>query len=126
MNIGGSNRTIYDNCAYAKDLYESTAPLAFQLYQGAYENCNKCIIDHFYRPYDLVNIESELKNITRFVSKCDQNKYNPDCKMSNRCISTFDRNIPRIPVPEVCPIIFNNIPKQTSPGYKLPTSNICN
>jgi len=126
MNIGASNRTIYDNCAYSKELYESTAPLGFTLYQGAYENCNKCIVDKFYRPYDLVNIESELRNITRIVSKCDQYKYAPNCKSSRMCVSTFDKNIPKVPAPEVCPIVFNNIPKQTNPGYRLPCNSICN
>ena len=96
MNTGSSNRQIYDSCNYQKRLYESTSPLAYQLYQGAHENCNKCIYDKFYVPYqpEIVDIESELKNITRPLSDCDQFKYSPKCKKSGLCVSTFDRTVP--------------------------------
>ena len=65
MNTGSSNRLIYDRCAYDKELAESVAPLNYRMYSGAHENCNKCIYTKFYRPFDLVEQESELKNITR-------------------------------------------------------------
>ena len=42
-----------------------------------------------------------------------------------QCISTFAENTPKILSPSVCPIVYNNIPVQTSPGYKLPNPNIC-
>lgn len=122
---GSSNRGIYDNCAYEKQLYESTAPLAYNLYQGAYENCNKCLYDKFWTPYQLVDIETELKNISRPLSNCDQFKYSPSCKRSGLCLSTFDKRVPVVPAPEVCPIVYNNIPRYTSPGYCLPDPNFC-
>jgi len=127
MNTGSSNRPIYDACSYQKRLYESTSPLAYQLYQGKHENCNKCIYDKFYVPYqpEIVDIESELKNITRPLSDCDQFKYSPKCKKSGLCISTFDKTAPIVLAPEVCPIIYNNIPRQTNPGYRLPNPNFC-
>lgn len=127
MNTGSSNRPIYDACSYQKRLYESTSPLAYQLYQGKHENCNKCIYDKFYVPYqpEIVDIESELKNITRPLSDCDQFKYSPKCKKSGLCISTFDKTVPIVLAPEVCPIIYNNIPRQTNPGYRLPNPNFC-
>jgi len=125
MNIGGSNRLLYDNCDYQKNLYESTAPLSYKLYQGAYENCSKCRYDLFWTPYQLVDIETELKNISRPLSNCDQFKYSPSCKKSGLCLSTFDRSVPVVPAPEVCPIVYNNIPRYTSSGYRLPNPNFC-
>ena len=125
MNTGSSNRLIYDNCSYQKRLYESTSPLSYQLYLGNHENCNKCLEDRFYTKYQLVDIETELRNQTRPLSHCDQFKYSPNCKRSGLCLSTFDKSVPVVPAPEVCPIIYNNIPRQTSPGYHLPDPNFC-
>jgi len=124
---GSSNRQIYDQCNFQKRTYESTSPLSYQLYQGKFENCNKCIADKFYVPFqpEIVDIESELKNITRPLSDCDQFKYSPTCKRSGLCTSTFDRSVPIVLAPEVCPIIYNNIPRQTNPGYHLPNPNFC-
>ena len=126
MNIGGSNRTIYDDCQYKKQLKQSTSPLDYRLYQGKYEHCDKCVHDKSYTPYDLVDIESELRNQTRPLSNCPELKYSPQCEKSASCVSTFDDSVPVVLAPEVCPIVHNNIPKQTSPGYTLPDGNICN
>ncbi len=125
MNIGSSNRLLYDNCSYQKNLYESTSPMAYRLYFGAQENCNKCIADRFYTKYQLVDIETELRNQTRPLSDCDQFKYSPNCKRSGLCLSTFDKSVPVVMAPEVCPIVYNNIPRQRSPGYHLPDPNFC-
>ena len=73
----------------------------------------------------IVDVESDLRNITRPLSDCDQFKYSPACKRSGMCISTFDRYAPVVLAPEVCPIVYNNIPRQTNPGYRLPGANIC-
>lgn len=124
-NIGSSNRTMYDNCAYQKRLIESTSPLDYYLYEGAYENCGKCKHDKFWHPFDLVDQESELKNITRLATRCPQFKYNPRCKASSSCVSTFDKNVPVVFPPEVCPILENNIPKMTTPGYTVPPQTVC-
>ena len=82
MNIGNSNRLIYDECACQKKLTESTDPFLYRMYEGAHENCNRCIYDKLYRPFDVVDQESELKNITRPTSRCPHLKYNPKCKKS--------------------------------------------
>lgn len=129
MNIGAFNRMKYDQCKYQKDLYESTSPLAYNLYFGKEENCNRCQMRD--QPFwtrqspQIVDVESDLRNITRPLSDCDQFKYSPACKRSGMCISTFDRSAPVVLVPEVCPIVYNNIPRQTNPGYRLPNPNIC-
>jgi hypothetical protein len=129
MNTGSSNRLIYDKCAYDKNLSESVAPLNYRMYSGAHENCNKCVHDKIYRPFDLVDQESELKNITRLSTKCPEFKYNPNCKKQKgckkHCHTTFDNNNPIVLAPEVCPIVFNNIEKPTDVGYTMPNQDIC-
>jgi len=125
MNIGSSNRLMYDNCSYSKQLHESTSPLGYNLFQGKYENCKKCVYDHHWRPYQLVDIETELRNQTRPLSHCDQFKYSPTCKKSGSCLSTYDKTVPIVYAPEVCPIIYNNIPKMDNPGYTLPNPEFC-
>ncbi len=124
---GASNRQIYDCCNYAQSLQQSVDPLQYQLYFGAGENCSKCIDKKawFKQDRQIVDIESELRNQTRPLSDCDFLKYNPNCKTSESCISTFDPNVPRILSPSLCPIVYNNIPTQTSPGYTVPSPNIC-
>ena len=125
---GASNRQIYDCCAYAQALQQSVDPLQYDLYFGAVENCNKCIDKKawFRQDREIVDIESDLWNITRPLTKCDGYKYNPNCKTGPNCVSTFDPNAPRILSPSLCPIVYNNIPVQTNPGYSVPDpANIC-
>lgn len=119
MNQGSSNRLIYDNCSYAQWVYSSTEPLNYQLYMGKNENCGKCRADKFWHPYDLVDVESELRNQTRPASNCGMYKYNPGNKVHN------PEKPPVVLAPECCPIIFNNVPKRTDVGYRLPDPNIC-
>ena len=125
MNIGSSNKLKYDSCLGNKELYESTAPLAYNMYFGKFENCNKCKKDRFWVKYDLVDIESELRNQTRPLSNCDQFKYSPSCKKSKMCTSTFDKSVPVVLAPEICPIVYNNIPKMTTNGIRMPDQNFC-
>lgn len=127
MNQGSSNRGKYDLCNYNLALRESTDPLAYRLYLGAQESCNKCVYDKFYVKYqpEIVDVESDLKNITRPLSSCPQYMYSPTCRTSASCISTFSKSAPVILAPEVCPIVHNNIPRQTNPGYRLPNPDFC-
>ena len=125
MNQGSSNRTIYDNCSYAQWVYSSTQPLDYMLYMGRHENCGKCRHDKFWHPYDLVDVESELRNQTRPASKCGSFKFNPNCSLSEHCMSTHDPKVPVVLAPECCSILVQNIPKRTDPGYTLPNPNIC-
>ena len=125
MNLGSSNRTAYDKCNYQKRLHESTQPLSYALYEGKYENCSKCIYDKFYTPMDLVSIESELRGQTRPLSNCDQFQYNPHHRRSKRSISTFDKNVPVVLAPEICPIVHNNLSRVRSNGIHLPNPNFC-
>ena len=124
-NFGSSNNLIYDECEYDMKLHESTAPLSYQMYDGKYENCSKCIKGNFYRPYDLVDIDSELKNRNRPLSNCPKYKYNPNCQKSKMCISTFDKNLPVIQN-TLCPVVTSNIPRVRDVGYRINNNNICN
>lgn len=130
MNTGISDRTIYDDCSYKKELKQSVSPLSYRLYEGAHEHCKKCVQDNFYRPYDLVDNESELKNITRRLTNCPEFKYNPDCKPEDntddyKCMSTFDKNVPVVLAPEVCPVVKTNLVMPKTPGYTADTGEIC-
>ena len=124
---GSSNKQIYDCCYYTQDLQQSTDPLQYQLYFGQAENCSKCIDKKAWYKFDsaVVDVESELHNLTRPLSRCDMYKYDPKCKPSKSCTSTFDPNRPRILSPSLCPIVYNNIAKPTGPGYTVPNTNIC-
>ena len=126
-NIGGFTGLSYDNCAYRRRVNDSTTPLGYQLYEGKFQNCNKCTYNGFYRPFDksVVAIESELRNLTRPNSKCPELKYHPDCKRSKYCTSTFEHNLPRIMDSNLCPVVRNNIRRMTVPGYSVPNGNIC-
>ncbi len=77
----GSNRLIYDDCYYKQYIHGSVSPFKYNMYEGKFENCGKCRKDKFYHPYDLVDIESELRNQTRPMSACGGWKYNPNTKM---------------------------------------------
>ena len=72
---GYSAQLIYDDCNFVQNVIENINHSQYRFYQGAFENKNKCKYDNFYHPYDLVDVESELRNQTRPVSKCPQVKY---------------------------------------------------
>jgi hypothetical protein len=124
---GFSTRLPYDPCAYSKSLTESTGPFAYQMFDGKYENCNRCVYDHFTRPFDgdIVDVDSELRNQTRPSSKCPSRKYNPNCKKSTQCISTYDDAVPVVLAPEVCPIVFNNLVWGNDTGIRDPSPSNC-
>lgn len=124
---GFSTRLPYDPCAYSKDLTESTAPYSYQMYDGKYENCKKCVQDRYVRPFDgdVVDIESELRNQTRPASKCPSRKYNSACKKSENCISSFDETVPVVLPPEACPIVYNNLVWGNDNGIRHPCPAKC-
>lgn len=126
-NQGFSTRLPYDPCAYSKSLSESTSPYAYQMYDGKYENCNRCVYDHYPRPFDgnIVDVESELRNQTRPSSKCPSRMYNPKCKKSHACTSTFDNTVPVVLAPEVCPPVYNNLIWGNDNGIRDPYPSNC-
>jgi hypothetical protein len=122
-----ATRLLYDKCSYQQRYADSTGPLAYMMYKGAWENCSKCQVKQQQKTHYIVDVESELKNQTRFASKCPRFKYNPQCKHCPRCISTFSKKVP-VEVPaEVCPIVPNYLErKPKSVGYHLtPHQDVC-
>ena len=82
-----SNRLMYDSCAYQTTVNESVGPLEYMLNPIRYENENKCRMElgviggtnvsHI--KGNLVDLETELKGITRKASNCPFNKYQSPC-----------------------------------------------
>ena len=124
---GFSTRLPYDPCAYKKRLSEAVGPYAYQMLDDKYENCSRCVYDHYTRPFDgdIIDVDSELRNITRPASLCPSHKYNPRCKKSPMCISTFDDSVPVVLAPEVCPIVFNNLHWGSDTGIVEPRPANC-
>ena len=81
------NRLMYDSCSYKKTVEESTGTLSYMLNPIKYENCSKCRVEFgvlggtnvSHTKGQLVDTESELRNITRMNSKCPTKKYIPQC-----------------------------------------------
>lgn len=135
IGIGGSNRTMYDPCEYKTRLNESTSVLSYMLYPGNFENVSKCIQNKFYTKLDLVDNETDLMGLNRVLSRCPQDKFNPNCKYKikngtcsiignskfnpNTISSNYscDLDFPiedSVYSPLLCPPVHNNI---TKTGY---------
>jgi len=74
------NRLRYDNCAYAKELQESTSPLEWMLYKGKFENKETCPVGDFTNVLEFgkrADVESDLWGVIRQDSKCPEKKYDP-------------------------------------------------
>jgi len=132
---GNFTNQLYDNCEFQRRIMESTGPLGYQLDRTKYVNCSRCqVYQKQYVP--LVDVESELKNITRSQSKCSNFKYTPDVKFvpgqKNVGLSTFDKLVPISLPPEVCPdveayLYFNNglLRPMDVVGPRFPNPRIC-
>jgi len=82
-----SNRLSYDQCAYQKDLEQSTNPISYVLNPIKYENCNKCrmelgivggtAVSHIRG--NLVDLENDLRGQTRVQSSCPDRQYQKPC-----------------------------------------------
>lgn len=101
-------RLDYDNCAYSKELEQSTGSLEYLMYKGKYENCKNCpdntnLLDLAVK----TDIESELRNQTRLSSKCPDKKYNP--KKPFKSVKTTN--------PHVCDRVPSGLTKPTNCGF---------
>ena len=103
---GMSNRLMYDCCASKRRESDSSMPGSYRLAEFGL-SCGR-----YDSQFNLVDIESELLRRTRKMSKCSEKHYHPKCKMSSTCISTYSKSVPVVPVPELTPIVFSNIPKR--------------
>ena len=130
QNIGGFAGRNYDECAYQLHLKESVSPLEYRLQKLAFENPSACTFDGVYRTQQsLVDQESELKNITRQSSKCVSKEYNPKCNWvtgNDSCKNTMDSFFPVVyAFDSMCPVVTNNIKKNTNSGFVVKQQNSC-
>lgn len=120
MNCGAFNRKRYDKCYVQKDIFQSMSPLEYWTYRGMYENVDRC---KPFKTYEqVVDVESDLRNITRPISYCDQFKYNYGCPSKN-CISTF--NGPVVMEPTVCPFLKSNMFRKDRSGFQTIFPHVC-
>ena len=86
-----SNRLIYDQCEYSTRVEESTGTLAYMLNPLAHENKNKCRFELglvggnnvSLTKGNLIDVESDLKGVTRKASLCPSRKYKNSCSTSD-------------------------------------------
>lgn len=125
-SIGSFNRLRYDTCTYNQDLTQSTDPLNYQMTRYKFENCSACTYEgKYYAPFDLVDFESELRNITRPGTQCDSLKYSPTCEKSESCVSTFEKSNPVVLLKDVCPVVCNNIKRSLNTGTNVRQKDYC-
>jgi hypothetical protein len=110
-----SNRLIYDKCAYATEIKESTGSLEYNLFKGKYDTCEKCEIGDF--PAELefgprADTESELHGLTRPNTKCPSLKYDMAQGFQN----------PSLTPAKTCENIYYITPN----NLEKPTSNMLN
>jgi hypothetical protein len=110
-----SNRLIYDNCAYAAEIKESTSPLEYNLFKGKYETCAPCPVGDFQNVVefgDRATVESELFGLNRPGTLCPSLKYDPSKQFKPADLSP----------PAMCQSIYYITPS----NLKKPESNMLN
>ena len=110
-----SNRLIYDRCAYATEIKESTEPLEYNLFVGKFENCKTCPVGKFTNvlPFGAKTVtESELLGITRQASNCPEKKFQANSNFKNAPLSAA----------RMCDSIYYITPN----NLEKPTSNMLN
>lgn len=110
-----SNRLIYDKCAYATTIKESTGPLEYNLFKGKYETCQKCNISDFTNNIGFgsrADTESELFGLSRQCSLCPSEKYDPTKPFKH----------PEFSPPRMCQSIYNLTPN----NLEKPLTNMLN
>ena len=110
-----SNRLIYDKCAYATEVKESTGSLEYNLFKGKFENCKQCPVGDFTNNLEFgsrADAESELYGLSRPGTLCPSLKYDPSKEFKN---------------PELSPAVMcHSIYYVTPNNLERPTSNMLN
>jgi len=110
-----SNRLIYDKCAYAATVKESTGPLEYNLFKGKYELCKKCDVGDFTNSLEFgsrADTESELYGLNRPGTRCPSLKFDPTKEYKN----------PDFSPAKMCENIYYITPN----NLEKPTSNMLN
>lgn len=102
---GGSTHLMYDTCETIQQTNTSVGPGDYRMFKNAYVPCNNMCRPRGPQPPNpiaLVDIESELKLISRIASKCEQSKY-PYCNGGgDGCIMTNDPRVANYVNPYLC------------------------
>lgn len=126
---GISTRGKDDLCNRAQDTMESTRPGDYRLYLGAQIPCNpicKPANSNFNgKSAPFVDVESELRGLSRINSKCNGAKY-PFWK-GNGSIKTDDPSVPNHITPWACErdIVPTNLKPFRSSGLNEVPQNFC-
>ena len=110
-----SNRLIYDRCAYATEIKESTEPLEYNLFLGKFENCKQCPVGNYPNilPFGpRTATESELWGIDRLATNCPDKKFQANSHYNN----------PPLSAAIMCESIYYITPN----NLEKPTSNMLN
>jgi hypothetical protein len=115
--IGANDSINTDCCKYRQDVTMSTAPYYYYTYFGQGENCNRFVTDgpHFKQDLDIVDAESDLKNLMNPLSKCDEYKFR-----RNQTV-----NPPNVVSPSLYPIVYSNMERPRTNGLKDMGFNNC-
>lgn len=146
-----SNRLMYDSCAYKTTINESVGPLEYMLDPIRYENCNKCRMELglvggtnvSHVQGSLVDLETELKGLTRNNSLCPSKKYQSPCNSgdltncphpninipsttceADRSVNTTMRHLPSCqmirykPIPLPNPMVVNRCGQRVEIPYR--------
>lgn len=124
---GRWNRRSSDNCSYQQRVMASTLPVDYMLYSGAHRNCglccakNECCSEKALKNeqskthVQRVDIESDLLNINRLSSQCNDLKHKPEsASKETGCLHRNERP---------CYNWSTGLPKTVTTGYQLPNSN---
>lgn len=99
-NFRSQTHLLNDDCAYKRRIHESTSPLLYNINPIAYESCTKCHQAYpgfigalggkgFGIGPNRIDIDSELRNQSRLLSRCPSHKYNPtsykNCGSCKKC-----------------------------------------
>jgi len=119
------NRTKYDNCSYKQNLQNNVSTLGYILSPINWEHRDKCrhqlglvggtAVSHI--KGNLVDLESELKGQTRYISKCGGNLYVPteDGIIKNDKTQPIDTSVLHLPACQS--IMYRSIPLPPKMNY---------
>jgi hypothetical protein len=101
---GGNTKLIYDKCQTLQKTNESVKPGDYRLFKMAHVNCeHECKPDRSTpsNAFNVVDVESELKNITRIESKCNIARF-PNNITSGANINSASPRLPAYMPPWAC------------------------
>jgi hypothetical protein len=119
------NRSKYDTCSYKQNLQENVSTLSYILSPMFHEHKNKCrhqlgfiggtSVSHI--KGNLVDLDSELRGQTRYISKCGNNQYVPTGDGIIQNDKTPPINTTALHLPACQSIMYRSIPLPPKMNY---------